>query len=257
MMFCYFDNWCARGVARIKGVPDARPYLMRFLGADDLDDIVNMHQLVVSALPHPHVFRQDTRAFIEQHLGKRGWTVGVFVCGRLIAYAAISFPDGEADNLGSDLPLPEAELRYVAHYDGSAVHPDYRGNRFQQMMTDARHQCALLHGRYHILGTVSPLNPASLRNFLEMGCRVRNLKTKYGGMLRLIIHRDLRQVVPVAYEGSSAVDVPLEDILQLTALLNEGLEGSQVVLVDATACLRMARPQRFDLEPVANGLVHA
>jgi hypothetical protein len=105
-------------------------------------------------------------------------------------------------------------------------------------MTHLRHRYALEHGRYHILGTVSPFNPVSLDNFLSLGCRVRNLKQKYGGMLRLIIHRDLRELAPPPLDPCSVIDVPLTNIAQHRSLLQRGLEGSRVVWDGGQAALR-------------------
>ena len=194
------EEWIEHGMARVLGCEDPQPFVMRFVQEDDLDRLYELHLAVVSGLHHPHAFRSDSRSFMEQQIERRGRTVGVFCGDDLVAYAAISFPDGDPDNLGRDLPLPDSELGTVANYDGSAVHRLYRGNQFQRRMTDVRHRYALLHGRHHILGTVSPFNPVSLQNFLALGCRVKAVKTKYGSMLRLIIHRDLREPQPQAHD---------------------------------------------------------
>jgi hypothetical protein len=234
------ESWVETGLACVKGEATPRPYVMRFVEANELDAVYELHRLVVSGLAHPHVFRADSRSFMEQQIVKRGRTVGVFCDGAVVAYAAISFPDDDPDNLGRDLPLPDSELAHVADYDGSAVHPVYRGNGFQQMTTEVRHRYALQHRRWHILGTVSPLNPMSLSNFLALGCRVRNIKQKYGGMWRLIIHRDLRESMPPALEPASVLEVPLDDIAMLGLLLQQGYQGVRVLGSDpGTARLQM------------------
>ena len=235
-------EWIEHGVAHVEGFEVPQPFVMRFVQEDDLDRLYKLHLAVVSALHHPHAFRLDSRAFMEQQIERRGRTVGVFCAGDLVAYAAISFPDGDPDNLGRDLPLPASELGKVANYDGSAVHPLYRGNQFQRRMTDVRHRCALLHGRNHILGTVSPFNPVSLQNFLALGCRVKGLKTKYGGMLRLIIHRDLLEPQPQALDPGSFIDVPLSDADAHVRLTRTGFQGLRVVAGSGEPCLRYGLP---------------
>lgn len=232
------EEWIEHGIARVAGHTELRPYVMRFVRLDELDDLHELHQLVASRVHHPHAFRPDSRSFMEQQIERRGRTVAVFCQGQIVAYAAISFPDNDPDNLGRDLPLPDAELDHVADYDGSAVHPDFRGNRLQQLMTHMRHRYALLHGRYHILGTVSPFNPVSLQNFLDLGCRVRNIKQKYGGMVRLIIHRDLREALPSPLDPHTIVDVPLGKVEQHRSVLLQGLEGARVVWQGKDAALR-------------------
>jgi len=234
-------NWVEFGQASVRGHSEPEPYEMRFVRETELDQIYRLHRFVVDGLQHPHIFRADSRDFMAQHIERRGRTVGTFCCGRLAAYAAISFPDGDPDNLGRDLPLPEAELTHLADYDGSAVHPDFRGNRFQQRMTHIRHRYALAHDRYHILGTVSPLNPVSLSNFIGLGCRVKNLKTKYDGMQRFIIHLDLRDPAGPDLDMNTVVDVPLSQIDRHETLLKQGFQGFRVVPGVEEAHLRYAR----------------
>ena len=232
------EEWIEHGVARVAGRADLRRYAMRFARPDELEELYKLHQLVVSRVHHPHAFRPDSRSFMEQQIERRGRTVAVFCDGKIVAYAAISFPDDDPDNLGRDLPLPEEELSHVADYDGSAVHPDYRGNQLQQLMTHMRHRYALLHDRYHILGTVSPLNPVSLQNFLDLGCRVRNIKQKYGGMVRLIIHRDLREATPPPIDPRTVIDVLVSEVGQHRSLLLRGLRGFCVLWEGKEAVLR-------------------
>lgn len=246
-----YDDYIERGFLQGNGLSLPRPFQMRFIRHEELDALFRLHQVVVAGLHHPHLFRPDTRAFMAKHLEARGRTVGTFVDDELVAYAAISFPNDDPDNLGRDLPLPPDEFGHVANYDGSAVHPDFRGNGFQQRMTDMRHRYALAHDRYHILGTVSPLNARSLGNFLAIGCRVKNIKEKYGGMLRLIIHRDLRDERPSTFDPASVRDVPCAAIAWISGLLHEGFEGFQVVVDDRGASLRMGLPVCRPPAPIA------
>ena len=237
------DVWIEHGYAAVRGLRDPQPCEMRFLCEDELDEVYKLHRLVIGGMKHPHMFRADSKSFMAQHLEHRGRTVGTFCDGRLAGYAAFSFPDSDPDNLGRDLPLPEAEIAHVADYEGSAVHPDFRGNRLQIKMTDLRHRYALAHDRYHILGTVSPLNPVSLSNFLSFGCRVKNFKIKYGGMQRFVIHRDLRDAVAPIFNPTTLVDVPLSRIERHIALLRQGLQGFRVVPGADEAHLRYGRPE--------------
>lgn len=237
------EEWVEYGLARVQDCEEPQPFVMRFVERGDLDSLFKLHLSVIAGLHHPHAFRPDSRCFMEQQINRRGRTVGVFCGDDLVAYAAISFPDADPDNLGRDLPLPEDELGAVANYDGSAVNRLYRGNQFQRRMTDVRHRWALLHGRHHILGTVSPFNPVSLQNFLALGCRVKALKTKYGGMLRLIIHRDLREQQPPALDPGSFIDVPLSDAEAHVRLTRAGFHGLRVVAGSGEACLRYGLPR--------------
>ncbi|MBK8175645.1 MAG: hypothetical protein IPK66_10395 [Rhodospirillales bacterium] len=233
-------------MVKAAGQTALQPCELRFVRPDELGALVALHRLVHANLESKEVFRFDSETFMQQHLGRRGRTVGAFTDGMLIGYAAISFPGDDADNLGRDLPLPDDELAYVADYDGSAVHPAFRGNRLQQKLTDIRHDYALLNGRFHILGTVSPINPVSLGNFLAMGCRVRNIKRKYGGDLRFIIYRDLRDAAPQPLESTTFVDVVLTDENRHARLLHLGFQGFRVVESAQGPSLRLGLPASID-----------
>lgn len=237
-----FDDWVEHGMLRVDGSSSLLPFEMRFVRRNELDALFQMHHVILKYLAHPHQFRPDSREFMAKHIDVRGRTVGVFVDNELVAYAAISFPDGDSDNLGRDLPLPPEEFAHIADYDGSAVHPRFRGNGLQKKMTVMRHRYALAHDRYHILGTVSPLNAFSLSNFLNIGCLVKNIKTKYGGMTRLIIHMDLRDKQPTAFVDDSLCDVELIDVEQITALLRNKFQGFRVVINNDHPRLYMGIP---------------
>lgn len=236
------DEWIEYGSLRTTDRALPHPFEMRFVRHEELDALYRLHQAVVASLDHPHLFRPDSRAFMSRHIEARGRTVGVFVDRDLVAYAVISLPNDDPDNLGRDLPLPPEEFAHVADYDGSAVHPAWRGSGLQRRMTEIRHRYALAKDRYHILGTVSPYNAYSLANFLAIGCRVKNVKEKYDGMLRLIIHRDLREDQPATFDPGSLCDVPLDDVGQITRMLREGFQGYRVVSDNERPRLRMGLP---------------
>ena len=162
---------------------------LRFLTSDDLSDLVELHQTVLRNLPHRHIFRSDQPDFLADHIERRGATVGAFSEGRMLGYAIVSFPHQDPDNLARFTDLSADEALRVAHFDGAAVHPDFRGNRLHKTMNQIRGHYALLAGYHHLMGTVSPLNPYSLGNHLDAGFQVIGQAVCYGDMQRYIIHR--------------------------------------------------------------------
>jgi len=116
----------------------------------------------------------------------------------------------------------------VAHLDGSAVHPSYRGMGIQRRLSVLRVAFAADRGARHFLLTVSPANPHSLRNHLnEGGFRVRAIKQKYGGLWRLILHRELDDDAP-SLSGRRECR-RLDDIEGQQRLLAAGCCGVQVL----------------------------
>lgn len=220
---------------------------MRFLDEPDLDELYRLHRTVVDALPDPDLFRADSLDFMGSLIRDRGRICGIFHDGRMAAYGAVSFPLPEDDdNLGRDLPLADEEMTQVAQYDGSAVHPEFRGYKLQHLTGAVRNAYALRAGHRHMFGTISPRNPYSLNNFLALGLTVRALKVKhgaYGGALRWLVHRDLC-CDGLAVDPASMTGIPFPDIAAQTALLEQGYWGVGLIpgtpprLVMARACHR-------------------
>lgn len=102
-------------------------------------------------------------------------------------------PDEEEHNLGYDIRLPEEELPRVIHMDTSAVLPEHRGHRLEQRMLLFAEECLKGTPYTHMLCTISPDNPASLKSAERIGYRAVATKVKYGGMIRRILRKDRRE----------------------------------------------------------------
>jgi hypothetical protein len=200
-------------------------YRIRALSEEDLPELAAFHDLIHANLPHPHVLRRDSPSYLGRNLHEAGRTFGAFGedDGALIAYAALAFPKADSSNLCFDLPSLAIVPDDVAVYDGSAVHPAVRGRGLQDRLNTLRRDHAVRIGAGHLLGTVSLLNPYSLRNHLDQGFVVRAIREKYGGMLRLIIHHDLNSAfVP---DNLAERDCELGDPIQHRAALASGYVG--------------------------------
>jgi hypothetical protein len=85
-------------------------------------------------------------------------------------------------------------------------------------------------GFEHVLCTVSPKNPVSLRNILSNGFVIRGLKPKFEGAWRYIMHKNLLHPIslrscPVILKGS--------DIEGQRDLLSRGYLGSDIKTLSA------------------------
>lgn len=205
---------------------------VRLLEPADLDQLIELNRILLAALPHPHVFRAYPEDFLEMNIVSRGRTIGAFFDGRLIAHALLYFPGDDDANFGYDIDLPREERLRVAHFDGSGVHPDFRGSSLQRTLNDLRRAYAASLGFCHIMVTVSPLNPHSLRNHMDgTALEIRAAKMKYDGMERFTLHRDLR--IPLRPTGgtSSTIGqiVGLTDFARHQSLLAIGWVGATFI----------------------------
>jgi len=136
------------------------------------------------------------------------------------------------------LPHLAIEPETVAIYDGSAVHPDHRGKGLQIVLNDYRGKFASAAGYYHFMGTVSPMNPYSLVNHLGAGFFVKALTLKYGGMIRYIIHKELRRK---PLRTSNVIDIAFSDLESQKRALADGLWGSGLTKQGGTWKIQFAR----------------
>jgi hypothetical protein len=200
----------------------------RHLVVDDIPALLELQETVRRALPHPHIFECEQGPYYTRILAGSGAGFGAFDGAALVAYGIVSFPGVHPENLCHDVPRLAIDPTEVAHLDGSAVAPVYRGLALQQRLTVLRIAFAAEKGARHFLMTVSPLNPHSLRNHLNGGgFRVEAIKQKYGGVWRLILCRSLDSEEPTTVgERDSCA---LADIDSHQRLLADGFSGIRLV----------------------------
>ncbi len=205
-------------------------YEMRFLDGRALQEILNLQDMIAQGLPSSEIFRLHDEDYFRSLVGSERSVIGVIVGGYLIAYSLIFIPGEGTENLGRDIGLPEDELKSVAHLQAAVVHPDYRGNGLQRRMGAAHLRVIDEKGFEHILCTVSPKNPFSLRNVLSNGFVVRGLKPKFEGAWRYIMYKNLRR--PTRFHCGT-VSIKGSDIESQVDLLSRGYLGFNIRLFSA------------------------
>lgn len=199
----------------------------RLLTANEVDAVLALHLDVVRAMPADLV-ATETRAFFVDHAGRIGRLIGLFDGDRLVAYSILGLPGPGDPNFGDDHGLATQALARVAHLDGAAVHPNFRGNGLQRRMIAWRLAAARAAGRTIALSTVAPGNVASLASMLSEGLQIRALATRFGG-LRFLMRRDEDGH---RHEGRAAPEpeaierwVPVGEVRVQEALLGRGWVG--------------------------------
>ncbi len=218
-------------------------YEMSFLDESALQGILNLQELIARYLPSPEIFRLHDADYFSTLFKSERSVIGVIADGNLIAYSLIFVPGKEGENLGRDVGLPEEELERVAHLQASVVHPAYRGNGLQKRMGAAHLRVIKEMGFEHVLCTVSPKNPFSLRNIFSNGFVIRGLKPKFEGAWRYIMYRNLLHAIGFHCE---TVSTRGSDIEGQVDLLSRGYMGFDIRFLpaDFEVCYRLARTSR-------------
>ncbi len=215
---------------RVQGGFENKKYHMKLIGEDHLSQILELQDIVIRNIKLPEIFQSDSKEFFKEELKKGGKIIGVFSEGELIAYRFITMPKGNAMNLGVDLGLPKKELDKVGHLETTIVHPDYRGNGLQRKTLFVALDIFDHLGYYHICSTISPKNYHSLKNVMAGGLVIKKLKDKYGGKLRYILHRNLKEDLLTQYKNN--VDIDNVELVRRERLLEKGFVGYKALKKD-------------------------
>ncbi|MGB5158923.1 hypothetical protein [Desulfobacterium sp. N47] len=213
-----------------------KSYQIKILGINYLDQIMELHQLIIDRLIRKDTLEPFTTEFMKEHLGNKGFIIGADYGKKLIAFRNVYFPDiNEKEwNLGIDLGFDESILHKVANLQMVCVHPVYRGNSLALIMNGNAIRIIKSLGKYdHICATVSPYNYWNLRILFDSGFVVKKLTTKYNGKLRYIVHRNLKETQrfdPVCHES-----VVLTDFTKQYELLNKGWYGTGLIINNESA----------------------
>lgn len=205
---------------------------LRYLAKKDLPDIMAIQEIVVQRLSRKELLEAISAEFMEAHFGAKGFIIGAFVKGQLIAFCSGYFPDPDEQewNLGYDIALesPE-ELKKVANLQLICIHPDYRGYALGRRMATAVIETIRGYHRYqYVCATASPYNYWSVNILLNCGLTVRKMKLKYGGKLRYIAYMNLRQPSFALKMPQDPIAVRLTDIERQALLLEQGFIGVRI-----------------------------
>ena len=205
-----------------------QPFEVHQLSLTDLDAILTLQDKVVASLENKAVLAPLTRDNFQYILEGNGLMIGAFVDEQLIAFRALMVPLIDEEHLGRDIGLTEEELASVIYQEISNVHPAYRGNRLQQTLaTLIMKEFAKQNKTYaYVCCTVAPFNIPSLKDKLAQGMEIAALKEKYGGKLRYVFVKELKEG---RQKTEAAVQtLRMDDTAGQQALLADGWRGFQM-----------------------------
>lgn len=200
---------------------------IELLDKESLIELVDLQECIFTHLKCTDLFVKLSEKEFEEILGEKGVVVGFKVDGRLCGFSGILFPGQRDDNLGRDIGLTTKELLRVAHLETSGVHPAYRGNDLQRIITSFLiKEAKAREGWEYLMNTVSPFNYPSLLTTVSMKMQIIKLLEKYGGKIRYIFYRNVRKKEKISPE--SMLWVSTEDIAYQKELLDKGYRGYDV-----------------------------
>lgn len=201
---------------------------IRRLGPDDLEAIWSLQRRVRATLPDPTFLADDPPEFFQAHLDDWGCIGGVERDGELVAFGVLGL-GGKVpveENFGRLIGLSAARLRTVGQPDGVAVLGQWRGRGLQKALLRWRLDQASAQGCRDILSTCEPRNRISLRNMMSFGMRAVRFDYLFGGLPRVVLHKDLTGEAPVDRAQAQVVAL-LPD--SLSQAFGRGFVGIELV----------------------------
>ncbi len=212
-------------------------YSMTFLDESYMPQIMDLQEIIVQNLSRRDMLQAFSYDFMKEHIGLKGFVIGVFIGKRLVAFRNVYYPDSQDAewNLGIDIGLPDMELSRVANLQMVCVHPTFRGNALASKMN--RHALHLLKEQsthYHICATVSPYNYWNVEILLNSGFVIRKLKDKYGGKLRYVVYQNLKS--PMHFDEGTTVSARLSDFEEQKKNFKTGWCGVALEQLPSFSC---------------------
>jgi hypothetical protein len=223
------DDAAVSGFANRKGKdsPECRvPFEIKTLDGRYLAELIELQEVILEGLPRSDMLQPFSESFMKEHLGNKGFIVGLISEGAVIAFRNVYFPDKDDPewNLGRDLCLPENDLDKTANFQMVCVHPDFLGNSLALIMN--RYAISILKklgSHEHLCATVSPYNYWNINILLDSGFVIKKIKNKYGGKLRYIVHQNLKY--PETYPAAPEKELPLTVFNAQEELFGAGWSG--------------------------------
>ena len=195
------------------------------LSLAEMEEIVALQQLVIQSLEDSTILQPLSHAELENILENNGVMLGAFQGDQLIACRALLKPDPtEDEHLGVDAGADD--LSRVLYQEVSFVHPAYRGYGLQRKLGERVMELVDLADFDFVCATVKPFNIASLKDKFSQGMQVVALKKKYGGKLRYVFAKRLRDHVQFI---DDEIVISMGNIEDQQKFLAQGYTGTQLI----------------------------
>ncbi|ARZ60676.1 MULTISPECIES: N-acetyltransferase [Bacillus cereus group] len=211
------------------------------LSLEYIEQILLLQNVVVEALEDKSRLQPLSQEEFQYILEGNGMMIGAFIENELIAFRALLVPPIDDEHLGLDIGLPESELHRVIYQEISNVHPNWRGNGMQKILaTVIMDELQKEDSKYdYVCCTVAPFNIPSLKDKFAQGMKIAALKEKYGGSMRYVFVKELRE--DNERDWTEIENVLMSDAGGQQALLSEGYRGYKMEKVDEDFVVKFGR----------------
>lgn len=217
------------------------PFHVTLLSKEHIEQILLLQNVVVEALEDKSRLQPLSQEEFQYILEGNGMMIGAFIENELIAFRALLVPPIDEEHLGLDIGIPESELHRVIYQEISNVHPNCRGNGMQKILaTVIMDELQKEDSKYdYVCCTVAPFNIPSLKDKFVQGMKIAALKEKYGGSMRYVFVKELRE--DNERNWTDIKSVPMNNAGGQQALLSEGYRGFEMEKIADTFIVKFGQ----------------
>lgn len=172
-------------------LPKKNDYIkIDYLTWDRIEEAMRLREYVWEQLENKALYAQAERKDFIKALDD-GFGLVALAHNKVVACLLCTLVDVE---YGVDRNYTKDVLEECADYVDTYIHPDFRGNGIQNILEEIMCGICYQQGKRIILGTVSPENQYSYKNFLKAGYRQVDRMIKYEGLERIFMEKHLEDV---------------------------------------------------------------
>ncbi|MGB3367796.1 MAG: hypothetical protein WBA54_09920 [Acidaminobacteraceae bacterium] len=166
----------------------AKKYLeckIKVLEKHSIDEILKVQAKNYKFIRDKSLYVPITHEELDEIFSGKGYVLGVFVTGKLVAFRILSFHDAETIKLAKKAGLDDS--RRVIFFESTLVDYNYIGNGLQKKMINLSLEKIIDRNLFEYgISTVSPKNIPSIKSLLKTGFYIKNNVAMYGGKARFI-----------------------------------------------------------------------
>lgn len=199
---------------------------MSLLGPEHVEQSIELHDRVVKGLGDDIFIPTEAEEMIHYHTSDDGFAIGVWYGDRLICVRTVK-TDGDWVNKGlKDMEMPTDPTHSTALTGYAVVDKEFRGNNVQ-FLSYYLSEILISNDKKRFLSSVAPKNIFSLQNILRCGYHIIALKTLYGGVLRYVTEKKLRDTLPIWTNWHHTVSI--RNTEEQRRLIDDGNVGYKLI----------------------------
>lgn len=194
-------------------------YEIKVLDKSSMDNILRLQEIVIDSLEKEECYFPLSKEEVEAALNGDGITVGAYDGIELIGFTILTF---SGNSLKEQLPENKDKVAYIK---ATNVHPSYRGNRLQKILTSYLIEKAKACYDYrYFYATVSPYNYSSVLSLMSVGLEIRAIEFLFNDYLRYVVFLDTKKEKN-NIERSNVEFISIKNIAMQMEFLKRGFCG--------------------------------